>query len=79
MSESVDSLSAILEAHAPWVALTGAGISSASGIPTYRDHKGTWLGSQPVQHDEFISQPFEKAALLEPVRAGLASRRRSPA
>jgi len=55
MSESVDSLVAILGAHRPWVALTGAGISSASGIPTYRDHKGTWLGSQPIQHDEFIS------------------------
>ena len=55
MSESVDSLLAILESRRPWVALTGAGISSASGIPTYRDHKGTWLGSQPIQHDEFIS------------------------
>jgi NAD-dependent SIR2 family protein deacetylase len=55
MSESVESLMAILGSHRPWVALTGAGISSASGIPTYRDHKGTWLGSQPIQHDEFIS------------------------
>ena len=55
MNESVDSLVAILGAHRPWVALTGAGISSASGIPTYRDHKGTWLGSQPIQHNEFIS------------------------
>ena len=60
MSETVDSLSAILESHAPWVALTGAGISSASGIPTYRDHTGTWLGSQPIQHDEFISEPVER-------------------
>ena len=60
MSESVDSLLAILGAHRPWVALTGAGISSASGIPTYRDHKGTWLGSQPIQHDEFISDPSKR-------------------
>ena len=60
MSESVDSLVAILGAHRPWVALTGAGISSASGIPTYRDHKGTWLGSQPIQHDEFISDPSKR-------------------
>ena len=60
MSETVDSLSAILESHAPWVALTGAGISSASGIPTYRDHTGTWLGSQPIQHDEFISEPLKR-------------------
>ena len=60
MTESVDSLLAILGAHRPWVALTGAGISSASGIPTYRDHKGTWLGSQPIQHDEFISDPSKR-------------------
>ena len=60
MSESVDSLLTILESRRPWVALTGAGISSASGIPTYRDHKGTWLGSQPIQHDEFISDSSKR-------------------
>ena len=60
MRETVDSLLAILGSHEPWVALTGAGISSASGIPTYRDHKGTWLGSQPIQHDEFISDPSKR-------------------
>ena len=60
MSETVDSFLAILGSHKPWVALTGAGISSASGIPTYRDHKGTWLGSQPIQHDEFISDPSKR-------------------
>ena len=60
MSETVDSLLAILGSHEPWVALTGAGISSASGIPTYRDHKGIWLGNQPIQHDEFISDPLKR-------------------
>jgi NAD-dependent SIR2 family protein deacetylase len=55
MSNSVDSLLAILKSGAPWVALTGAGVSAASGIPTYRDHSGTWLGSQPIQHDEFVT------------------------
>ena len=60
MSESVDSLLTILESRGRWVALTGAGISSASGIPTYRDHKGTWLGSQPIQHDEFISDSSKR-------------------
>jgi len=60
MSESVDSLLAILGSRRTWVALTGAGISSASGIPTYRDHKGTWLGSDPIQHDEFISDPLKR-------------------
>ena len=60
MRESVDSLLAILGSHRPWVALTGAGISSASGIPTYRDHKGIWLGSHPIQHDEFTSDPLKR-------------------
>lgn len=36
-----------------WV-LTGAGISAPSGIPTYRDHKGQWQASKPIQHNEFI-------------------------
>jgi NAD-dependent SIR2 family protein deacetylase len=54
MSESVASLALLLEQHAPWVGLTGAGISNASGIPTYRDHHGRWLGSQPIQHQEFV-------------------------
>lgn len=39
-----------------WVVLTGAGASAASGIPTYRDRSGKWLGSQPIQHREFISE-----------------------
>ena len=39
-----------------WI-LTGAGISKASGIPTYRNHKGLWQASQPIQHGEFIRRP----------------------
>ena len=60
MSESVESLHVLLEQHAPWVGLTGAGISSASGIPTYRDHDGRWLGSQPIQHQEFVEQTAKR-------------------
>ena len=60
MNKSVASLHALLEQHAPWVGLTGAGISSASGIPTYRDHQGRWLGSQPIQHQEFVEQPAKR-------------------
>ena len=37
--------------------LTGAGISLPSGIPTYRDSKGQWTGSQPIQHGDYIKDP----------------------
>lgn len=37
------------------VILTGAGISLQSGIPTYRDQNGVWLGSAPMQHQDFIN------------------------
>ncbi|PLW70719.1 NAD-dependent protein deacetylase [Pseudohalioglobus lutimaris] len=36
--------------------LTGAGISLAGGIPTYRDAAGTWQHSEPVQHQEFLHE-----------------------
>jgi NAD-dependent SIR2 family protein deacetylase len=38
------------------VALTGAGISAASGIPTYRNDEGEWQRSDPIQHRDFVEQ-----------------------
>lgn len=54
MSEAVDQLSAFFAQYPRLVVLTGAGVSAQSGIPTYRDAKGTWLRNQPIQHQEFI-------------------------
>ncbi len=34
--------------------LSGAGISLASGIPTYRDALGQWLGAEPITHQSFM-------------------------
>ena len=39
--------------------LTGAGISTASGIPAYRDRNGHWKHRQPMQFGEFVGS--EKA------------------
>ncbi|HDZ08873.1 NAD-dependent protein deacetylase [Pseudohongiella sp.] len=47
-------LAAFIRAHAPVLLLTGAGISTDSGIPDYRDSNGNWKRKQPVQHQEFM-------------------------
>ena len=39
----------------PWLVLTGAGISAASGVPTYRDDQGIWQRKPPVTHQEFMT------------------------
>ena len=51
-----EALEQLLERHPRLVALTGAGISAASGIPTYRDDSGEWRRSDPIQHRDFIER-----------------------
>jgi NAD-dependent SIR2 family protein deacetylase len=35
--------------------LSGAGCSTASGIPDYRDENGDWKNAQPVQYIDFVN------------------------
>lgn len=46
--------------RAPLVVLTGAGLSAASGIPTYRNDRGEWQRSDPIQHQAFITQADQR-------------------
>ena len=42
---------------APPVVISGAGLSTASGIPAYRDHHGHWQQPTPIQHRDFLNSP----------------------
>lgn len=47
-------LARFLENAGSVAALTGAGVSTASGIPGYRDRDGNWKHAPPVQFADFV-------------------------
>ena len=46
-------LAEFLDTHTRVTVLTGAGISTGSGIPDYRDRDGNWKHAKPMQFAEF--------------------------
>ena len=53
-SMSAHFLPAFIERHAPLFILTGAGCSTDSGIPDYRDTEGAWKRPQPMTLQRFL-------------------------
>ncbi len=53
-AEALSQLANMLAASRRCVVLTGAGVSTESGIPDYRDHNGAWKRTPPMQYQEFI-------------------------
>jgi len=51
--DELNKLAEFLLRHPDTLLLTGAGISTASGIPDYRDRDGVRRGQEPVQGPEF--------------------------
>lgn len=52
---TTDKLLDQLERHRPALVLTGAGVSTESGIPAYRDASGAWQHPKPVLYQEFVA------------------------
>ena len=53
----IEDLVDFLDGHRRIVVLTGAGCSTASGIPAYRDPSGRWQRRQPILFHEFVRDP----------------------
>lgn len=52
----IDELARMVEIYPRLMVLTGAGLSAASGIPTYRNDRGEWQRSNPILHQEFTGE-----------------------
>src|ERR1700742_5235110 len=53
-SHSLDDLHLFVQRYPRLFVLTGAGISTDSGIPGYRDDQGAWKRSPPITLQEFL-------------------------
>jgi len=49
-----------IDRHARLFVLTGAGCSTESGIPDYRDSNGEWKRAAPVMFRDFMSNPLTR-------------------
>ncbi|TFW31397.1 NAD-dependent protein deacetylase [Duganella callida] len=53
LNQQIDHLDSFLHQHRRVLVLTGAGLSTASGIPDYRDQDGVRRGRAPIQGPDF--------------------------
>src|SRR5688572_28314748 len=52
---TANALREFIERHAKLFVLTGAGCSTASGIPDYRDADGEWKRGRPIMLQDFVA------------------------
>src|SRR5690349_25113028 len=53
----MSALREFIQNHPRLAVLTGAGISTSSGIPDYRDEQGEWKRARPVEFRPFMTDP----------------------
>ena len=54
MAPEISALGTFIAKARSLTVLSGAGVSTASGIPDYRDRNGDWKHSQPIQFGDFM-------------------------
>ena len=54
MQHQSEQLAGFLEQNSAVAVLSGAGVSTASGIPDYRDQNGDWKHAKPIQFPDFV-------------------------
>jgi NAD-dependent SIR2 family protein deacetylase len=77
-----DSLAGFIREHADLTVLTGAGCSTESGIPEYRDDDGNWKHRQPMQFADFVREENQRRRYWAQSFAGwqrISSARPNPA
>lgn len=59
-STDLAALTHLLQQHRLWTVLTGAGVSTGSGIPDYRDAQGAWKRPAPVRFQDFMAETLTR-------------------
>jgi len=59
-AQGLSRLQHLIERSKRLVVLTGAGCSTSSGIPVYRDEQRRWKGAQPMLYEEFVADPVAR-------------------
>jgi len=79
---SVQQLAELIQARQPCLVLTGAGVSTESGIPDFRSPGGLWASFDPLEYgsiDAFARDPLKVWSFYKPRVAMLTDAEPNPA